>query len=181
MDKPEENMVNAGIVFMFIAWLQSQMSDLIIFHKQPELIEDFVANPERVPSAFHQIRVTYWEKMFGAVKKEFKETFSSLLTDVEKNELEQLYHFRNMLAHAHISVGRDYMLYKPARGAQHEQKLIQDLNLQSVENQSDPMVLKIELWKEDNFLYASQLIEKFERITLKKIADSLNVPPSRIR
>jgi len=37
MDKPEENMVNAGIVFMFTAWIQGQMSDLIIFTFIPRL------------------------------------------------------------------------------------------------------------------------------------------------
>ena len=181
MDKPEENMVNAGIVFMFIAWLQSQMADLIIFKKNPDLIPDFVANPQRVPKAFHQIRVTYWEKQFGPVKSEFKHVFSEKLTDNEKNDVEGIYHLRNMIAHAHVSVGRDYMLYRPSGGPRREQKLIDDLNLQPIDDQSDPMVLKIALWRKDRFAHASKLIERFDQVTLKKISNSLGVPHGRIR
>lgn len=181
MEKPDENMVNAGIVFMFTAWLQGQMSDLIIFKNNPRLIPDFVANPERVPSQFHQIRVAYWEKQFGPVKNEFKEVFSDLLTDDEKRDVEEIYHLRNMIAHAHVSVGRDYMLYRPYGGARREQRLIDDLNLQPIDDQSDPMILKIELWRKDRFANASALIERVEQTTLKKIADSLGVPHGRIR
>ena len=181
MNKPEENMVNAGIVFMFTTWLQGQMSDLIILKKNPNLIQDFVANPERVPREFHQIRVTYWEKQFGPVKNEFKEVFSDLLTDDEKKDVEEIYHLRNMIAHAHVSVGRDYMLYRPYGGSQREQRLIDDLGLQPIDDQSDPMILKIELWREDKFSNASGLIERVEQVILKKIADNLGIPHGRIR
>ena len=181
MDKPEENMVNAGIVFMFTAWIQGQMSDLIIFKKNSNLIPDFIANPKRVPGEFHQIRVSYWEKQFGPVKNEFKEVFSYLLTDNEKKDVEEIYHLRNMIAHAHVSVGRDYMLYRPYGGPKREQRLINDLDLQPIDDQSNPMVLKIELWRKDRFANASTLIERFEQATLKKIADNLGVPHGRIR
>lgn len=181
MDKPEKNMVNAGIVFMFTAWIQGQMADLVIFKKNPNLIPDFVANPKRVPNEFHRIRVGYWEKQFGEMKNEFKDSFSDILTDDEKKDVEEIYHLRNMIAHAHVSVGRDYMLYRPYGGQRREQKLIDDLNLQPIDDQSDPMILKIELWREDRFKNASDLIERFEQVTLKKIADSISVPHSRIR
>lgn len=181
MDKPEQNMVNAGIVFMFTAWLQCQMSDLIILKKNPTLIPAFVANPEKVPNDFHKIRVTYWEKYFGTVKNEFQEVFSDLLTDSEKQSVEGIYHLRNMIAHAHVSVGRDFMLYRPSGGAKREQKLIADLNIQPIDDQADPLVLKIEMWRNDEFTNASSLIEHFDQVTLKKIADNLGVPHGRIR
>jgi len=181
MEIPEKNMVNAGIIFMFTAWLQGQMSDLIIFKNNPNLISDFVENPARVPPEFHSIRVSYWEKQFGPVKNEFKESFSDVLADDEKKDVEELYHLRNMIAHAHVSVGRDYMLYRPFGGERREQKLIDDLQLQPIDDQSDPMVLKIELWREDRFKYANDLIERLEQVTLKKVADSIGVPHSRIR
>jgi len=181
MDKPKENMVNAGIVFMFTAWLQGQMSDLIIFKKNPNLIPEFIENPKRVPSEFHKLRVTYWEKQFGPVKNKFKEVFSDQLSDTENRDIEEIYHLRNMIAHAHVSVGRDYMLYRPYGGSQREQKLISDLDLQPIDDQSDPMVLKIELWRKDKFANASNLIERFDQVTLKKIADNLGVPHGRIR
>ena len=127
------------------------------------------------------MRVAYWEKQFGPIKNEFKIEFSDQLTDGEQRDLEEIYHLRNMIAHAHVSVGRDYMLYRPFGGSRREQKLISDLNLQPIDDQSDPMVLKIELWRKDKFTNASNLIERFEQVTLKKIADSLGVPHRRIR
>ena len=181
MDKPEENMVNAGIVFMFTVWIQSQMSDLIIFKNNPNLIRDFIATSERVPREFHQIRVSYWEKQFGSVKNEFKEVFSDLLTNNEKKDIEEIYHLRNMIAYAHVSVGRDYMLYRPYGGRIREQRLIEALDIQPIDDQSDPMILKIELWRKDRFANASTLIERFEQTTLKGIADNLGVPHGRIR
>jgi hypothetical protein len=181
MEAPEKNMVNAGIVFMHTAWLQGQMSDLIIFKKNPGLLPNFIENPGRVPPEFHSIRVTYWEKQFGPVKNEFKDAFSDVLTDDEKRDIEEVYDLRNMIAHAHVSIGRDYMLYRPFGGEQREQKLIDDLQLQTTDDQADPMVLKIELWREDRFKNASDLVERIEQITLKKVADSIGVPHSRIR
>ena len=118
MDKPEENMVNAGIIFMFTVWLQGQMSDLIIFNKNKHLIPDFIASPKRVPSEFHQIRVVYWEKLFGPVKNEFKEEFADILSNSERKDVEEIYHLRNMIAHAHVSTGRKYMLYRPFGGTE---------------------------------------------------------------
>ncbi|ONF44574.1 hypothetical protein BTO32_06240 [Marinobacter lutaoensis] len=181
MEMPEKNMVNAGIVFMFTAWLQGQMSDLVIFKNNPGLLPEFIANPSRVPNEFHQIRVTYWEKQFGPVKNEFKEAFSDILTDDEKKDIEELYHLRNMIAHAHVSIGRDYMLYRPFGGERREQKLIDDLQLTPIDDQSDPMILKIELWRDDRFQNASDLIERIEQVTFKKVAESIGVPHSRIR
>jgi hypothetical protein len=181
VEKPEENMVNAGILFMFTAWLQSQMSDLIIFSQNRSFIPDFIATPERVPSDFHKKRVEYWEKHFGPVKNEFKEEFSNLLTDAEKKDVEEIYHLRNMIAHAHVSTGRNYMLYRPFGGPKREQRLITDLNLQPVTDQSDPMVLKLEFWRKEVFTNASNLIERFDQICLKKVADHLGVPHGRIR
>ncbi|WP_137973265.1 hypothetical protein [Pseudomonas sp. F(2018)] len=81
MEKPEDNMVKAGILFMFTAWLQGQMSDLIIFSQNKNLLPGFIATPDRVPNEFHKKRVEHWEKHFGPVKNEFKEEFSNLLTE----------------------------------------------------------------------------------------------------
>lgn len=181
MEKPDENMVNAGIVFMFTAWLQGQMADLTILSKNKHLIPSFIENPKRVPSDFHKIRVEYWEKQFGTVKSEFKGEFSNLLTEAESKDIEEVYHLRNMIAHAHVSVGRDYMLYRPFGGIQREKKLMADLNLKPIEDQSDPMMLKLEFWQKKVFANASNLIERLDQVCMKKIAEHLGVPHGRIR
>ncbi len=166
---------------MFTAWIQGQMSDLIIFKKNPQLIPNFINNLKTVPKEFHEIRICYWEKQFGSVKTEFKEAFSDLLTNEEKNDVEEIYYLRNMIAHAHVSVGREYMLYRPSGGLKREQQLIDDLRLQPIEDQFDPVILKIELWRNERFAYTSNLIERFDQKTLKRISDSLGIPHGRIR
>lgn len=181
MRRAEENMINAGNIFMFIAWLQGQMSDLVIFNNNPDLIPKFIDNPKSVPSEITRIRASYWEKHFVSVKKEFKEVFSENLTDKENQDIEEVYHLRNMIAHAHVSIARDYMLYRPSGGSQREQKLVDDLRLQSKEDQSDPMMVKIELWKDDKFQYASDLIGRIDQVTLKKVAEIVGIPHGRIR
>ncbi|MEQ9547868.1 MAG: hypothetical protein RIK85_17855 [Marinobacter sp.] len=87
METPEKNMVNAGIIFMFTAWLQGQMSDLIIFKNNTNLISDFVKNPTRVPPEFHSIRVSYWEKQFGSVKNKSRKLSRIFLQMMRKETL----------------------------------------------------------------------------------------------
>jgi hypothetical protein len=181
MDVAEENIVNAGILFMFSVWLQGQMSDLIILRRNPHLVEPFVASPQRVPKDFHTCRADYWEKQFGAVKAEFLSVFSGDITEPEKQDLDQLYHTRNMIAHAHVSIGRSYMLYRPQGGESREQKLIEAFRIQSIEDQSEPLMLKLEFWKHDLFKELSDLVERFDQVTLKRLADNLGVPHGRIR
>ncbi|HDG1683980.1 TPA: hypothetical protein PFE14_004485, partial [Kluyvera ascorbata] len=40
-----KNILNAGNAFMFTAWIQGQMADLVILKKNPHLIEGFVSSP----------------------------------------------------------------------------------------------------------------------------------------
>lgn len=181
LKEPEENMINAGILFMFTVWIQSQMSDLIILSQNKDLIPDFIASQDKLPKELYKKRVEYWGKYFGSVKEEFREEFSNLLTDAEKKDIEEIYHLRNMIAHAHVSIGRNYMLYRPSGGHQREKKLIADLNLQPVDDQSDPMMLKLEFWRIEVFKSLSDLIERFDQVCLKKVADHMGIPHGRIR
>ena len=81
-------------------------------------------------------------------------------------------------------------MYQPAEntccidllgGPKREQKLIRDLNLQPIDDQSDPMILMLEFWRKDVFTNASNLIERFDQVCLKRIAGYLGVPHGRIR
>lgn len=157
------------------------MADLTILSKNKHLIQNFIENPKRVPNDLHQIRVEYWEKNFGAIKGDFKEEFSSLLTAAEVRDIEKVYHLRNMIAHAHVSVGRDYMLYRPYGGTRRAEKLIADLDLKPIEDQSDPMMLKLEFWRKEVFANASNIMVRLDQFCMKKIADHLGIPHGRIR
>ena len=181
METPEENMRNAGIVFMFTAWIQGQMSDLVIFKKHPEFIQPFIETPNQIPAAFAKIRFRYWEKQFAPIKKEFIGVFSNCLTVAENRDIEEIYHWRNMIAHAHVSLGRDYMLYRPTGANEREAKLISDMGIRDIENRSDPILVKIELAKNEQFERADALIKRLDQITLSKVAASIGVPHGRIR
>ncbi len=181
MDKPEENMVNAGIIFMFSVWLQGQMSDLVIFRKNPQLIDDFVANPKIIPNAFNEIRIKYWEKQFANVKDEFKLIFKDDLTEQDKQDLEEIYNIRNMIAHAHVSIGRNYMLFRPSGGLKKEKYLLDVMKPQPVNDQANPIIFKLEFWRGDVFKRISNLMERFDQICLKRLSTSLGVPHGRIR
>jgi hypothetical protein len=166
---------------MYSVWLQGQMSDLIILKKHPEFIEDFVNNPSRIPKLMHQQRVKYWEKQFHAVKEEFKQVFSDMLREDELNDLESVYHIRNAIAHSHISLGRDYMLFRPARGARQEQEIKETFGLTPIEDESDPMMLKLTFYDDDRYLHNFNQLKRLDEVCFERLSNSIGIPHSRIR
>lgn len=180
MEKPEENLVNAGILFMFSVWLQSQMVDLIIFGKNPGLVGNFVANPKRVPGDVHQLRAKYWERDFGQIKTEFLKVFTNRLSSTEVEDIEHVYHLRNMIGHAHVSIGRDYMLFRPG-GAHREKAVIDALKPNPIKDQSNPVMFKLEFWRPDTFKAFSDLMERIDQRCFARLSTDLGVPHGRIR
>lgn len=180
MEKPEENLVNAGILFMFSVWLQSQMVDLIIFGKNPEFVSNFVANPKHIPGDVHQLRTKYWERDFGQIKTEFLRVFSNKLSSTEIEDVEHVYHLRNMIGHAHVSIGRDYMLFRPG-GAHREKAVLDALKPNPIKDQSNPVMLKLEFWRPDTFKAFSDLMERIDQRCFARLAADLGVPHGRIR
>jgi hypothetical protein len=179
-NRPEEAMLNAGLIFIFTVWLQSQMCDLIILKKNPEFIADFVANPAQVPAQFSRLRANYWERQFGEVKKEFVEVFSDLLTEKDLNDIGQIYHIRNMIGHAHVSVGRDYMLYRPGN-TRKEQEVLATFKPEPVAGQSDPLMIKLSFWRPEVFKSLSEQVERIDQVCFGRLAESIGVPHDRIR
>jgi hypothetical protein len=180
VEKPDLNLVNAGILFMFSVWLQSQMVDLIIFRKNPNLIGDFVANPDRVPREFHQLRAKYWEKNFSQIKTEFLSAYASKLNGKEVDDIEHVYHLRNMIGHAHVSIARNYMLFRPG-GEKRERAVVDAFKPKPVSDRSDPLMFKLEFWKPDKFKAFSDLMERVDQQCFGRIAADLGVPHGRIR
>jgi hypothetical protein len=180
MDRPEEAMVNAGLIFIFTVWLQGQMSDLVILKKNPDLIADFVADPAKIPLPFRNLRVDYWERQFGDVKRELVEVFSDQLTEQDLSDVDQVYHVRNMIGHAHVSVGRDYMLYRPGN-TRKEKEVLATFNPQPVADQADPVMIKLSFWRPEVFKSLSDQIERLDQVCFARLANSLGVPHGRIR
>jgi len=53
------------------------------------------------------------EKDFSRIKTEFLSAFASTLSCNEVDDIEHVYHLRNMIGHAHVSIARNYMLFRP--------------------------------------------------------------------
>lgn len=180
MDKPEENLLNAGLIFMYSVWLQGQMADLVILKKNPNLIADFVANPKEIPAEFLEQRAEYWEKHFGEVKNEFVSSYAGEINDNEIKDIEHLLHVRNMIGHAHVSMGRDFMLYRPS-GEKKEKAVLNALKPQPVDNPSKILMLKLQFWKPEVFKDESDRIGRLDQECFARLARGLGVPHSRIR
>lgn len=175
----EINVQRAGEFFMYSIWLQGQMSDLIILNRNKNIIPEFIDNPSQVPSQMSEERAKYWEKQFRSVKTEFTETFT--LSAQHKNDLDAVYHLRNAIAHSHVSMGRSYLLYRPARGEKQEQEIVSTLGLSPVEGQSNPLMLKLSFDNEDEYMNDFNRIKRLDEECFKVIATSVGIPQSRIR
>lgn len=175
----EINVQRAGEFFMHTIWLQGQMSDLIILNRNTGIISEFIDNPSQIPSLMSAERVKYWEQEFHSVKNEFTETFT--ISDQHKSDLDTVYHLRNAIAHSHVSMGRSYLLYRPARGGRQEREIISTLGLSAVEGQSDPLMLKLSFDNEDQYLNDFNRIKRLDEECFKTIATNIGIPQSRIR
>ena len=69
--KAIQNLINAGNVFMFTTWIQSQMADMVILNKNKHLISSFILSPKRIPDDYHKIRVQYWKNNLEKLKGNF--------------------------------------------------------------------------------------------------------------
>jgi len=157
------------------------MADLIILKKNPQFIKDFLYSPSRIPRLMHLERVKYWEKQFYVIKEEFKKTFSYILREDELNDLEALYHIRNAIAHPHVSLGRDYILFRPARGLSQEREIKRVFGLTPIQDESDPMMLKLTFQNDDRYFRTFSLFKKLDEICFERLSSSIGIPHSRIR
>jgi hypothetical protein len=179
IDKAKINIQRGGEFFIYSLWLQSQMADLIILNRYPKIVSDFVGRPERVPDLMSQERAVYWQFDFHRIKTDFTDTF--LISNLHKTDLEAVYHIRNAIAHSQISIGREYFLYRPARGETQEQNIISSLELSSVEDQSNPMMLKLSFYNDDQYMKDFSRIKRLDEDCFKGIAGTIGIPHSRIR
>jgi hypothetical protein len=181
VDAPLENLLRAGEIFMYTIWLQSQMSDMLILKRKVELIPPFVENDKRIPSEMAQLRATYWERQFSSVKDEFEIEFGDQLSEQDISDLDHILHARNMIAHAHVSLARDYMLYRPSGGERKEQTLIDALGLKPIEGQAQPLMLKLQFQRDDIYNGLFQRIKRLDEVCFERLCQSIKVPHGRVR
>jgi hypothetical protein len=179
--RAEINIARAGEFFIYCLWIQGQMADLIIFKKYPGLIEPFVSSPNRIPAEMVDLRSQYWEKGFVRIKEEFEQLFFNQIGDKHKNDLGAIYYLRNAIAHSHVSIGRDYFLYRPGRGEEHQAKIVSALELEPVENPSAPQMMTMRFFDDQRYLKDFNRIKRLDEECFSEIARSLSVPHGRIR
>jgi hypothetical protein len=112
--------------------------------------------------------------------KEFVEAFSDQLTEQELNEIDEIFHVRNMIGHAHVSVGRDYMLYRPG-SSRKEKEILSAFNPEPVADQANPVMIKLSFWRPEVFNSLSDKIGRLDQVCFAKLAGVLGVPHGRIR
>ena len=181
MDIVDINIRRAGEFFIYSIWLQSQMGDLIILQKNPDIIDDFISTIEVVPQRMSIERESYWKKQFGDIKREFVALFRSVLLDEDIKDLDAIYNIRNAIAHSHISLGRDYFLYRPARGEEQEANIIESLDIPPREGAADPIILKLSFHNDEQYLKDFNRIKRLDETCFKRVAEHIHIPHSRVR
>ena len=100
----------AGHILILINWLQGRLVDFIIFKKHPRALSHFIKNNSS-PTLGRE-RKNYWQKNFKAIRNEFKKVFPTI-DNSWHTVLEHNNNIRDMIAHGHVSLYREYILYYP--------------------------------------------------------------------
>lgn len=172
------NLFRAGEFFMHSLWIQGQMVDLLILKQHPEIHNDFISNPATVPNIMSTTRAGYWTKDFDPIRKEFLSTF--VVSQPHEQDLDAIYHLRNAIAHCHVSMGREYFLYRP-RGEAKEQSMITALNLTRKSDEANPLTLKLAFDDEAHYIKQFARLQRLDSECFLAIAKELQIPHSRIR
>ena len=176
----DENRLRAGDFFLLTIWIQGQMGDLLTFASLPHLVEPFTANASEIPKRFVDERFRRQAHSFTQVRNQFVEAFGELLLPPDIADLDYLAFVRNAVAHSHISLAREYFLYRPTGGERREAELLRASQLQPAADSAEPRVFKLTF---DQKRYESDLdrIARLDERCLARVAQHVGVEHSRIR
>jgi len=175
----DTNLQRAGELFIYSLWVCGQMNDLLIFKSRPDLVGPFLSIPEQMPREFVQLRLTGWQDDFTPTKSKFVGAFSDFLTEQDLADLDFLNSLRNAIGHSHVSIGRDYFLYRPRTKA--ERQVTDGLKLEAREDSMEPMVVKLAFYDDAYYLDCFARITRLDQECFARVAAALGVTHSRIR
>ena len=173
------HMFRAGEFFMYTLWLQSQMADFLILNKDRTLVEERMNDSSKIPQKMVKARAQYMHKNFDLVLTEFKKTFEKVLSYDDVCDLAKIRLLRDMIAHSHVSVGREFLLHSP----NHQSKLEhikRQFALEEIPNQSDPPQLELDFGNNDGFLNDFALIKRIDEECFARVAQYVGISHSRI-
>ena len=174
------HILRAGEFLMCALWLQSQMADFLILNEDKTLIDERMNNSSKIPQRMVEARAEYMKKQMSEVLKEFKLGFQNVLSSDDVYDLEKILIFRNMIAHSHVSTGRQYLLHVPNK----EEKLdhiIKAFDLKSVPEQSYPTSIKLDFGNDGRFLYDFEIIKRIDEDCFARVANHIGISHSLIR
>jgi len=181
-EKVKQNMLRCGEYLMYSIWIQGQLSDLVIFNRNKQLINDFVTVKEKIPEILVNERVIFWKKDFKDVKKDFEKEFADKLTDQDMADLNTIFYIRNAIAHSHVSLARNFLFYIPGSSKieQNFQSSLEILNKHEL-NISASTIFKIDFFKDEIYFHNFDTIKRIDENLLERICNELSIPHSRIQ
>lgn len=171
----------AGQILIFCIWIEKRLVDLIVLKNRPRLIAKVnnSSSTVKLPYTFVQERTKLWERDFAVIKDKFIEVFNPPKS--WKDNLEGIYDWRNLIGHSHISLYRDYILYRPSGKRRKKNRLIKNHITDRKKNASRPLQLTIKFSNDEKYFSMLRVIEEFDQVYLKSVADNLGLNYEKIR
>jgi hypothetical protein len=167
----------AGQILIFCIWIEKRLVDLLILKKHPRLIKKVNTETEQAfPYTFNKDRSLYWEKSSFLVLNQFIKEFNPK-KDWKEN-LENIFVWRDIIAHSYISLYKPYLLYRPdtkKKGKKpHELKKIL-LPTKTNKKSSRKFTLLLMLSDDDKFNQMVRAIEEIDQVYLRYEAVKLGI------
>ena len=127
-----------------------------------------------------ELRAEMWEKSFSRIRGDFEFKFLNHMTEQDKIDLDAILNIRNAIAHSRVFIHRDYFLYRPSGGQRKEENIISSLNIPDAQDRSDPTMLSLRFYNDDEYQVDFERINRIHKL-IGKVAESLGVPHGQLQ
>lgn len=163
----------AGQILIFCIWIEKRLVDLIVLKNHPRLIQKINQSSltNKLPRTFAVERAKLWKKDFSVIKDMYIQIFEPSVT--WENNLEGICDWRNIIGHSHVSIYRSYLSYSPNGKRKKINRLRKNHALVKKPNQFKPLLLTLKLGDDEKYRKVLAVIEEFDQVYLKSVAESL--------
>ena len=171
----------AGQILIFCIWIEKRLVDLIVLKKHPRLIKKLNESSDikNLPRTFVTERTKLWQKDFSVIKDMFIGLFNP--PNDWKNNLEGIYDWRNLIGHSHISLYRNYLLYRPSGKRKKINRLVKNHIVSRPHDAAKPFLMTLKLGDDSKYESVRKVLEEFDQKYLKNVAESIGVNYEKIR